>query len=133
LQPPQALHACTDAGTCYNCIDAAFAKLFLHREQIAETERSHNIGGKAHCEAWTMTTVQITLPDDLAREAANAGLLSAEAIEAMLREQLRRQAGGMLQAMWLRGPREELTPELEQEIVEEVRKARAERRTIGTR
>ncbi len=78
-----------------------------------------------------MTTVQITLPDELAQKAASAGLLSAEAMEAMLREQLRRRAGDALQAMWQRGPQEELTPEIEQEIVEEVRKARAERRLRG--
>ena len=72
-----------------------------------------------------MTTVQINLPDELAQKAASAGLLSAEAMEGMLREQLRRRAGGALQAMWQRGPQDELTPEVEQEIVEEVRKARA--------
>ena len=33
--------------------------------------------------------------------------------------------------MWQRGPQEELTPETEQEIVEEVRKVRAERRLRG--
>ena len=78
-----------------------------------------------------MTTVQITLPDDLAQKAANAGLLSADAIEAMLRDQLRRRAGETLQATWQRGPLEELTPEIEQEIVDEVRKVRAERRMRG--
>jgi hypothetical protein len=62
-----------------------------------------------------LTTVQITLPDELAQKAASAGLLSAEAME----------------AMWQRGPQEELTPEIEQEIVEEVRKVRAERRPRG--
>jgi len=36
-----------------------------------------------------MTTVQITLPDALAREAANAGLLAPERIAGILREQLR--------------------------------------------
>jgi hypothetical protein len=36
-----------------------------------------------------MTTVQINLPDQLAQMAQKAGLLTAEAIEAMLREQLR--------------------------------------------
>lgn len=76
-----------------------------------------------------MTTVQLNLPDDLAQKAASAGLLSAEAMEAMLREQLRRRAGQALQAMWRRAPQEALTPEIEQEIVEEVRKVRAERRT----
>jgi hypothetical protein len=78
-----------------------------------------------------MTTVQITLPDDLAQKAANAGLLSPQAMEAMLRERLRRRAGEALQAMWQRMPAEELTPEIEQEIVEEVRKVRAEQRIRG--
>jgi hypothetical protein len=78
-----------------------------------------------------MTTVQINLPDELAQKAASAGLLSAEAMEAMLREQLRRRAGEALQAMWQRGPQEELTPEVEQEIVEQVRQVRAERRLRG--
>ncbi len=75
-----------------------------------------------------MTTVQISLPDELAQEASNAGLLLPEAIEAMLREQLRRRAGDELRAMWDRMPREDLTAEVEQEIVEEVRKVRAEQR-----
>lgn len=71
------------------------------------------------------------LPDELAQKAANAGLLSAEAMEAMLREQLRRRAGKALQSMWQRVPQDELTPEIEQEMVEEVRKVRAERRMGG--
>ena len=79
-----------------------------------------------------MTTVQITLPDELAQTAANAGLLSSDAMEAMLREQLRRRAGDDLRAMWRRTPQDELTPEIEQEIVDEVRKVRAERRIRGT-
>jgi hypothetical protein len=70
-----------------------------------------------------MTTVRITLPDELAHMAARAGLLSAEAMEIMLRDQLRRRAGKTLQAVWQHGPQEELTPEIEQEI--------AERRTRG--
>ena len=76
-----------------------------------------------------MTTVEITLPDDLAQKATQAGLLSSSAVEAMLREQLQRRAGETLQALWQHMPQEELTPELEQEIVDEVRKVRAERRT----
>jgi len=75
-----------------------------------------------------MTTLEINLPDSLAQEAKDAGLLTQEAIESMLREQLRKQAGERLRAMWERMPREELTPEIEQEIVEEVRAVRAERR-----
>jgi hypothetical protein len=75
-----------------------------------------------------MTTVQINLPDELVRDAQAAGLLTTEAIEQMLREQLRRRAGEELRALWARMPPEELTPQIEQEIVEEVRAVRAERR-----
>lgn len=75
-----------------------------------------------------MTTVQIQLPDELAQNAQAAGLLSPEAMAAMLREQLRKQAGESLRAMWERLPPEELTPEIEQMIVDEVRAVRAERR-----
>lgn len=39
-----------------------------------------------------MTTLTIDLPDTLAKEAQDAGLLDANAIEAMLRENLRRRA-----------------------------------------
>lgn len=38
-----------------------------------------------------MTTVQITLPDQLAQEAQRAGLLSQPAMEKLLREQLQMQ------------------------------------------
>lgn len=77
-----------------------------------------------------MTTLELTihLPDDLAKRAQSAGLLTSEAIESMLCEQLKKRAGENLRAMWERMPREELTPEIEQEIVEEVRAVRAERR-----
>lgn len=36
-----------------------------------------------------MTTVQITLPDQLAQEAQRAGLLAPEKVEQMVRERLR--------------------------------------------
>ena len=77
-----------------------------------------------------MTTLELklNLPDDLAKRAQSAGLLTSEAIESMLCEQLKKRAGENLRAMWACMPREELTPEIEQEIVEEVRAARAERR-----
>ena len=39
-----------------------------------------------------MTTVQINLPDELAQKATSAGLLSADAMAVMLRDQLRRRA-----------------------------------------
>ena len=45
-----------------------------------------------------MTTVQITLPDALAQEAATAGLLAPEAIERLLRERLRADRIARIQA-----------------------------------
>lgn len=58
-----------------------------------------------------MTTVQITLPDELAPEAA---------------QPTGRQAVAALRTMWERAG-DELTPEIEQQIVDEVRASRAER------
>jgi hypothetical protein len=46
----------------------------------------------------------------------------------LLRERLRRQAGDALRSMWNRMPHEELTPEIEEIINEEVQAGRAERR-----
>ena len=77
-----------------------------------------------------MTTLELklNLPDELVQRAQSAGLLAPEAIEAMLREQLKKQAGEGLRTMWARMPCEELTPEIEQEIVEAVREVRADQR-----
>ena len=43
-----------------------------------------------------MTTVEIKLPDALAKEARQAGLLTPQALETMLRERLRAQRIGEL-------------------------------------
>lgn len=75
-----------------------------------------------------MTTVQIDLPDQLAQQARNAGLLSPQKMEAMLRAQLRREAFEGLRALHERLSPEELTPETEQEIDQVVRQVRAEQR-----
>ena len=80
-----------------------------------------------------MTTVEISLPDSLAKEAKAAGLLAPEAIERMVREAVRRRALEELkQAMdrmaAVEGP--VMTP---QEIQEEIRAARAERRAREAR
>jgi hypothetical protein len=50
-----------------------------------------------------MTTVQISLPGPLAKEAAEAGLLASDKIAALLREQLR-----IERLKRLRGAREKL-------------------------
>ncbi|MBK8070419.1 MAG: hypothetical protein IPK27_23240 [Rhodanobacteraceae bacterium] len=76
-----------------------------------------------------MTTVAIELPDDLAQKASAAGLLAPDAIADLLREQLRRRALEHLRERSARMPFDELTPEIEQEIVAEVKAYRAERRS----
>ena len=55
----------------------------------------------------------------------------ADFVEFLATQEQRLQAGAALRAMWARMPREELTDEIEQEIVAEVRAYRAERRQRG--
>ena len=73
-----------------------------------------------------MTTIQISLPDDLAETARDAGLLDPDAIQGMLRQQLRSRALAELQQVWRSMPPADLTPEIEQQIVDEVKRYRAE-------
>jgi len=80
-----------------------------------------------------MTTLEIKLPDSLAKEAKKAGLLTPEAIEQMVREAIRQRALGELKQAMDRmaavdGP--VMTPE---EIQEEIKAARAERRAREAR
>ena len=80
-----------------------------------------------------MATVQIDLPDALAREAQRAGLLTPQAIEQMVREAIRRRAldehkEAMDRMATVKGPL--MTPD---EVQEEIRAARAERRARDAR
>ncbi|MFZ2208814.1 MAG: hypothetical protein WAV22_09125 [Porticoccaceae bacterium] len=75
-----------------------------------------------------MTTVQISLPEPLAKEAAEAGLLASDKIAALLREQLR-----IERLKRLRGAREKLAadplpPMTADEIQAEIRAYRAGQR-----
>jgi hypothetical protein len=76
-----------------------------------------------------MTTVQITLPDQLAEEAERAGLLSSESIEELLRKQLKAKAAGDLIALLNKLDAAEsgdyISPE---DVAEEIRVMRAEKR-----
>ena len=78
-----------------------------------------------------MTTVQITLPDELAKQAEAAGLLASDVIGRMIEEALRIQAGKELLAMTESLATEEITDEEMQRIVSVVRKVRSERRNAG--
>lgn len=76
-----------------------------------------------------MTTVQITLPDQLVQEAQRAGLLSPRAIERWLPEQLKaRHVDELFSAMDRMAAVDEPAVMSPEEIAEEVRVMRAERR-----
>ena len=77
-----------------------------------------------------MTTVQITLPDELAQEAKQAGLLTPELVEKWLREQLKSQRVDQLfsamERMSAVGDPDVLSPEA---VAQEIAAMRAERRS----
>ena len=77
-----------------------------------------------------MTTLELTLnlPDELASKAQAAGLLNSEAIEKLLREQLRKQAGEELRVMLNKVDASGIPPMSEDEIQAEIDAYRAERR-----
>ena len=75
-----------------------------------------------------MTTVEITLPDTLAREAADAGLLSSETVERIPRDRMR--AGRIERLREIRAilDADPLPPMTQDEINAEIEAARAELR-----
>jgi hypothetical protein len=75
-----------------------------------------------------MTKVQIILPDQLAKDAMRAGLLSSEALETMLKQRLKAQAKADLTLRWAESGSDELTPEIEAEICEQVKLVRKQMR-----
>jgi hypothetical protein len=80
-----------------------------------------------------MTTIQITLPDALAQEAANAGLLAPAKMESLLRQRLRTERIERLQAARTKLATEPLEPMTPEEIQAEIKAYRAEqRRATGT-
>ena len=75
-----------------------------------------------------MTTLTIELPDELAEEARARGLLAPAAIEAMIRDALRRRAAGDLFAAADKLAAAEFPPMTLEEIQEEVNAVRLEGR-----
>ncbi len=75
-----------------------------------------------------MTTIQITLPDALAQEAAQAGLLSPQKMERILREQLRAARLERMQAARTALAAEPLAPMTPEEVGAEIEAYRAEQR-----
>ena len=79
-----------------------------------------------------MTTITIELPDELAEEARSQGLFAAGAVEAMIRETLRRRAAKELLETADKLAAAEFPPLTLAEIQEEVNAVRAERRRRET-
>lgn len=74
------------------------------------------------------TELKFTLPDSLAREADANGLLKPEAIEALLREEIRRRRVNQLFAAVDRLATLEMPPLTESEVEAEIEAARRSRR-----
>ncbi len=75
-----------------------------------------------------MTTLTIDLPDNLVKEAKNAGLLAPDAIETMLRETLRRRAVNGLFSAADKLAAANFPPMTLEEIQEEVNAVRAQKK-----
>jgi len=75
-----------------------------------------------------MTTLTIDLPDNLAKEAKAAGLLTPEALAQLLKDAMRRQAGHRLLNVAKRLQAVGIPPMSDEDIIAEVKAVRAERR-----
>jgi hypothetical protein len=75
-----------------------------------------------------MTQVTVSLPDELAQRARNAGLLSDDAIRQLLEDAVRRAAGCELLKLADDIRAAGIAPMSDEEIVAEVKAYRAERR-----
>ena len=75
-----------------------------------------------------MTTVQITLPDDLARDLAEVGLLEPQVIESILRDRLRAARVADLGTILAALRADPLEPMTNEEINAEIAAYRAEQR-----
>lgn len=79
-------------------------------------------------EATVELEITLRLPDDVAREAEAGGLLAAESLESLLREELRRRRVDRLFATADRLAALPLPPLTEAELNSEIQAARAQRR-----
>jgi len=80
-----------------------------------------------------MTTLTIDLPDNIAQEAKDAGLLTPEALAQLFKDAVRRQAGRRLLNAAKRIQAAGIPPMSDEEIVAEVKVVRAERRARQAR
>jgi hypothetical protein len=78
-----------------------------------------------------MTTLEITLPDSLAKEAKAAGLLAPEAIGQLIAQALRRKSFDELLSVAERVEAAGVQPMTPEEINAEIKAYRAERRNAA--
>ena len=78
-----------------------------------------------------MTTVQITLPDDLAQHLAEVGLLEPQVIESLLRDQLRAARIADMKKIRAALDANPLPPMTNEEINAEIAAYRAEQRSAA--
>ncbi len=78
-----------------------------------------------------MTKLMLMLPDELALRAERAGLLSDSVIQRLLEDAMRREAGRKLLEVAARVQAAGIAPVSDEEIVEEVKAVRADRRERG--
>ena len=80
-----------------------------------------------------MTELVVKLPDELAQRAQRAGLLSDGAIQRLLEDAMRREAGAKLLEVAARLQAAGIAPMSDEEIVAEVKAVRAEQRERQTK
>jgi hypothetical protein len=73
-----------------------------------------------------MATIQLSLPDDLVKDAAQLGLLESTTLEALLRNEIRKQAFNSLLSIAPTLTAAGVEPMSEEEVAAEVRAARTE-------
>jgi hypothetical protein len=76
----------------------------------------------------TILDIQLVLPDDIAREAEDQGLLASESLERLIRAELRRRKHQNLREMLDQLASLDTPPLTDDEVAEELQAARAERR-----
>lgn len=75
-----------------------------------------------------MTEVLVKLPDELAKRASDAGLLTEEAVRRIFEEAVRREAGRAFMDIAKRLHAANIPPMTDDEVVAMVKEVRAERR-----
>ncbi len=80
-----------------------------------------------------MTLVKLTLPDDLARQAKDVGLLDPPAIERLIRAEIRRRRVNRMFNAADRLAALDISPLTETEVEAEIQAARAARRADARR